>query len=177
VKSNFIVVSMLITISLCGCARANVTQNREAYILSQPHGWIEITVKDVNVPSVLPPKDLPPENITSWKSQPPDCDFIVKLNNERFLYESIFPYGDGPSYRVDTGFRFPAPVGDFRIEIIYSGCNVETEKSAPISFLTIITIEENKVVPALFDGFSFILNEIEENDVITLEDIYQKLNE
>jgi len=157
VKSNFIVVSMLITISLCGCARANVTQNREAYILSQPHGWIEITVKDVNVPSVLPPKDLPPENITSWKSQPPDCD--------------------APPYRVDTGFRFPAPVGDFRIEIIYSGCNVETEKSAPISFSTTITIEENKVVPALFDGFSFIFNEIEENDVITLEDIYQKLNE
>ena len=172
-----IIATTLLVISFSGCARANVSKSREAYILSQPHGWIEITVTDENVPSVLPPKELPPDKMESWEPEPPSCRFLVELNNENFLYESIFPFGDEPPYIVDTGFRFPVPVGELDINIQYVGCDIENEDSASISFSSTIFIEEEMVSPIIFDGTSFYFTEIQGNTVITLEDIYNKLDQ
>ncbi len=176
-KPSSIFFAVIMVISFCGCARANVSKNREAYILSQPHGWIEITVTDDNVPSALPPKDLPRDKKKSWEPKPPSCGFIVKLNNEEFLYESIFPFGTVPPYVVDTGFRFSAPVGDFEIKIQYMGCDIENEEKTTVSFSSTISIDENMVTPVFYDGTSFFVDEMKENTVITLEDIYQKFDQ
>lgn len=170
-----IMVTILLVISCFGCASANVSKSREAYILSQPHGWLEITVTDENVPSVLPPKDLPADKMTSWKPEPPSCFFLIELNNEKFLYESIFPFGDNPPYMVDTGFRFPVPVGELELTVRYVGCDIEDDARGSISYSSTIYIEEKMVTPVLFDGISFYFNDNQKNNVITLEDIYNKI--
>jgi len=176
-KIHSTIMALIMVISVSGCARANVSKSREAYILSQPHGWIKITVTDENVPSDLPPKDLPADKKEHLEPKPPSCSFIVKLNNERFLYESIFPFGNEPPYIVDTGFRFPAPVGNFEIIIQYQGCDIENEEMTTLSFSYAISVDENMVTPISFDGESFSIGDIEENSVITLEDIYQEIKQ
>ena len=171
------IMTLFFLIAFSGCANANVSRNREAYILSQPHGWIKIAVTDSSVPSALPPRDLKSDQKTEWEPRPPSCSFIIKLNNERFLYETIFPFGENPPYKVDTGFRFSAPVGEFDIEILYTGCDVENDETASISISAVIEIIEDLVVPISFNGERFEINEPFENTEITLEDIYQKLVE
>lgn len=167
--------SLLCFLAFSGCANANVSRNREAYILSQPHGWIEITVADSIVPSALPPKDLTSEQKANWEPHPPSCSFIIKLNNERFLYETIFPYGEDPPYKVDTGFRFPAPIGELEMIIQYSGCDTDGDEMTSISFSSRIRIIEDMVTPVSFNGDAVVIDEEIENTEIRLEDIYQKL--
>ena len=164
------------SLGLVSCASA-VTPHREAYILAQPHGWIELEVLDTNVPSQLPPKKLSEEQKLKWKPKPPTCSMIVTLNNERFLYENIFPFGDTPPYRVDTGFRFPAPIGDLKITISYIGCDIKDSKEISTSFSSTVSVVENMVTPIDFNGETFEFGDFEKNSAITLEDIYLKLED
>ena len=170
-------ITILIVLSFTGCAKANISRSREAYILSQPHGWIEITISDIDIPSELPPKDMKPEDKAKWEPKPPICYFIVKLNNERFLQESIFPFGSVAPYEVDTGFRIPAPVGEFELVIQYVDCDIKDEEMASVSFSAVVTIDENMVTSIFFYGDSIEILGQKENDEVTLKDIYKKLDE
>lgn len=169
--------TLLCLIAFSGCANANVSRNREAYILSQPHGWIEITVKDSSVPSALPPKDLEPDKKAEWVPRPPSCSFIIKLNNERFLYETIFPFGENPPYEVNTGFRFPVPIGEFELSIHYMGCDIESDEMTSISFSSTVHVTEDMVTPVSFNGDAVVIDDAVENSEITLKDIYNKLSD
>jgi hypothetical protein len=100
---------------------------------------------------------------------------VVSLNNESFISESIFPFGDEAPYIVETGFRFPAPIGDFKITITYSGCDLKEGKETSISYSSFISVFENMVTPLLFNGEALAIGESENNNIVTLEDIYKKL--
>jgi hypothetical protein len=170
------IVMFFFCLSFVGCAKA-VTQTRDAYILAQPHGWIEIEVLDTEVFAIPMPPDLTEEERANWQSAPPACFLTVTLNNEQFISENIFPFGEESPYKVDTGFRFPAPIGDFKITLIYSGCDIEEGESTSITLSTKITVHENMVTPILFDGVNIFEAEAEDNSVITLDDIYKKLED
>jgi hypothetical protein len=170
------IVIFFLCLSFVGCAKA-VTQTRDAYILAQPHGWIEIEVIDAKVFAKPMPLDLTEEEKANWQSAPPPCVLTVTLNNEQFISENIFPFGEDSPYKVDTGFRFPAPIGDFKISLTYSGCDIEDGESISITLSSKITVYENKVTPMIFYGEKISVIEAEENTVITLEDIYKKLEQ
>lgn len=104
-KIEHIILTAFILLTVLGCAKkvvANISESRKAYITSQPHGWIEVELFDDNIPSKAKPKELTPEEAADWKPSPPSCHLVVFLNNEKFLYEDIFPYGQAPPYVVET---------------------------------------------------------------------------
>jgi hypothetical protein len=181
-KITNILICLLMLISLLGCAKnvvANISEDRKAYILSQPHGWIEIELVDDNIPSAIKPAELPAEDAAQWKPSPPSCFILVRLNNEKFLYEEIFPFGASPPYIVETGFRFPAPVGAFELEIYYGGCDVELKDGEPIQssqkLFSEIEVDEGWVTTVFTSGDSITIDPPRANTVITLDDVFKKL--
>ncbi len=170
-------ISILITVlflvfSFSGCATANVSKSREAFILSQPHGWVSITLIDVDIPSFVGVDD----NGEQYEIKASRCSLTATINSELFLHETVFPVGDEKPFSIDTGFRFAAPVGTFEVGINYHGCDVdENGDMTKISFNKSITIIENMVIPINFNGTTFEIDKPEKNEVITLDDIYQKL--
>jgi hypothetical protein len=109
-KKFILLLPILLNLTFISCATAVVSESRKAYITSREHGWIELSVQDRAIPP-RPPK----ENETDYVPSPPFCYITVKLNNEEFIREEVYPFGDQPPYKLDTGFRFPVPVGEFRI--------------------------------------------------------------
>ena len=176
-KKSCVIYTSLFVLIFAGCAKANISRSREAFILSQPHGWIELTISDANVPAQLPPENIKPEELAKWKPKPPLCYLTIRINNERFLYETIFPFGQEEPYEVDTGFRMPAPVGEFDLIIEYSNCDIDDDKMTDVSIRSNITIIEGKVTSIAFDGEKLTFEGTKENDKVTLEDIYNKLDE
>jgi hypothetical protein len=177
-----ILICILIPISLLGCAKkvvANISDDRKAYILSQPHGWIEIELTDNNIPSTIKPAELTAEESSEWKPSPPSCFLLVRLNNEKFLYEDIFAFGASPPYMVETGFRFPAPIGAFKLEIYYGGCDVEVKDGKPKQsshkLISDIEVMEDWVTTVFTDGDAITIDPPRANTVITIDDVYKKL--
>jgi hypothetical protein len=177
-----ILICLLIPIFLFGCAKkvvANISEDRKAYILSQPHGWIEIELMDNNIPSAIKPAELTAEESAEWKPSPPSCFLLVRLNNEKFLYEDIFPFGASPPYIAETGFRFPTPIGAFKLEIFYGGCDVELKDGEPMQSSRKLTSEievvEGLITTVFTSGDSLTIDPPRENNVITLDDVYKKL--
>lgn len=184
-KIEHIVIIFCIMLTVLGCAKkvvANISESRKAYITSQPHGWVEVELFDDQIPSIEKPKDLPPEEAAKWKPSPPSsCHLVVYLNNEKFLSEDIFPYGDSPPYIVETGFRFPAPIGVFSLQVYYMGCDVElVEKESSFDpsvrkLSSEIEIIEGYVTTVFTTGDSIKIDLPRENEVITLDDVYNHL--
>ncbi len=177
-----ILICLLIPISLFGCAKkvvANISDDRKAYILSQPHGWIEIELTDNNIPSTIKPAELTAEESAEWKPSPPSCFLLVRLNNEKFLYEDIFAFGASPPYMVETGFRFPSPIGAFKLEIYYGGCDVEVKDGKPEKashkLISDIEVIEDWVTTVFTDGDVITIDPPRANTVITIDDVYKKL--
>jgi hypothetical protein len=98
---------------LPGCATAS-SEDRRAYILAHPHGWVEITIPDPYVPDVPPAQD----SDDPWQ-RPSSCGVSVELNDEPVLYESAYPSGESAPYSASIGFRFPAPVGATELRFSY----------------------------------------------------------
>jgi len=182
-KTVNMLVFLLIVLPIFGCAKkvvANISDSRKAYILSQPHGFVEIEFVDNEIPSKITPKDLTPEEAGEWKPSPPSCHLVVYLNNEKFLFEDIFPFGQSPPYFVETGFRFPAPIGAFVMEIYYAGCDVEpgedglqaTSKKLSVE----IDVMEGFVTPVYITGDSITMDPQRADTVVTLDDIYKRLD-
>lgn len=161
--------ALVITLSFVSCAKA-VSPSRMAYITAKDHGWIEFSLLDYDIPAALPS-----ENEVDDSPKPPYCSIVIKLNEEEFVSEEVFPLGDQPPYSIDTGFRFPAPAGIFRLSVVYSGCDIEDDEEIQIVLDATVEVRKNFVTPVHFDGSSLIVEALVENEVVTLEDIDNQL--
>ena len=128
---------LLLVMGMClpGCATAS-SDDRRAYILAHPHGWVEVTISDSKIPDVPPGEDAQ----DPWV-RPYSCGVSVSLNEEPILREAAYPSGDAAPYSASTGFRFPAPVGDTELELSYRRCRVEEGVIVPIEMITTLVID------------------------------------
>jgi hypothetical protein len=165
-KFNIIVV-VLIPFLFPSCATA-ISQERRDYILSHPHGWIELSFNDYQIPNT-PRKE---EKEAIYK-RPYQCGVTIKINEEPYFRDYVYPFGEEEPYSVKSGFRFPAPVGNISFKIIYSGCDVIEGEEGTLEQAIEIDVMENMVQKLKFDGNSIIIEEITPNKTITLEDIYK----
>jgi hypothetical protein len=163
VKLDLLALAVLI-IPATACAGASV--DRRAYILAHPHGWVELTILDSQVPDTLSQSD------EEWE-RPGSCSVYVSVNSEPLLRDYGYPDGSAAPYVVNTGFRFPAPVGDSDVELRYAGCRVEDEEKISVESSTGLRIEEDQVHELVFDGSSISVMAPVPNEVITLEDVYE----
>ena len=154
---------------LSGCATA-FSEDRKAYILAHPHGWVEVTVSDLKIPDV--PQDEESKDI--WV-RPYSCGVSVSINEEPILRDAAYPSGEVAPYAVSTGFRFPAPVGGAELEFSYSRCRIEDDEIVSIELTASFPIEEGDIHEIVFDGISLEIQEPRPNDVVTLEDVYEEL--
>ena len=165
----------LIPLLLPCCATA-ASEDRRAYILAHPHGWIELTVADRSIPPI--PVDSEPEDgkIDIWVI-PPHCDVQVRVNGELFISDPAYPYpsGDEPLARVDTGFRIPAAVGAARIHLDYKHCRVEGDETTDVALDAEISVQENLTHEIVFDGVALHAQPPRPSSVVTLEDVYEAL--
>ncbi len=165
-KFNVIIV-ILIPFLFPSCAAA-ISQERRDYILSHPHGWVELSVNDYQIPKT-PQKE---EKKTVFK-RPYQCPVTIKINEEPYFRDYVYPFGEEEPYGIESGFRFPVPIGIIFFEIIYSGCDVIEGKEGNINRDIEIDVIENMVLKLNFDGNSLVLEETSPNKKVTLEDIYE----
>ena len=154
---------------LPGCATAS-SEDRRAYILAHPHGWVEITISDPFIPDVPPGED----SDDPWL-RPSSCGVSVKLNNEPILYEAAYPSGQSAPYAASTGFRFPAPAGATDLRLSYSRCRVTDGKTDSLELSAILFIEEGQTHEVVFNGAEIVVRPPHPNEVVTLEDIYEAI--
>jgi hypothetical protein len=167
----FTIFLLTVNFVMAGCATA-VSPPREAYILARDHGWIDITVSDSAVPAAPFSTDE-----KEYVIRPPVCTVELLLNGERFLSEGVYPVGDQPPYRLESGFRFVAPVGQLALQIEYHGCDVGKDgKAGSVSITTPIEVRKNLVAPIIFDGSSLFVEGLRENEAVTLEKLDDRLN-
>jgi len=162
---SFLVLAAL----LPGCATAS-SEDRRAYILAHPHGWVEITIFDPYVPDVPPAED----SDDPWQ-RPSSCGVSVELNDEPILYGSAYPSGESEPYSASTGFRFPAPIGATALRFSYSRCRVADGETSSLELPAVLLIEEDQTHEVLFDGTELAVRAPHPNEVVTLEDIYEAI--
>lgn len=165
-KLNVIIV-IIISFIFPNCA-AGISRERRDYILSHPHGWVELSVNDYQIPNT-PQK----EDKKTILKKPYHCPVTIKLNDEPYFRDYVYPFGEEEPYEVESGFRFPAPVGIISLRITYSGCDVIEGKRGTIERDIEIDVIENMVIKLNFDGNSLVLEETSPNKKVTLEDIYK----
>ena len=163
------IIFFLSVISGLACG-ATVSDSRRAYITSRPHGWVEISFFDQLVPFV-PTSD----SDSGDRSGPEKCTFTLKLNGELFLTEDLFPIGPTEPFVVETGFRFPAPIGKGKLDLTYRGCRFEGNKEHVVKASTRIQIHSGMVTPILFDGELVSTGPEWADTEVTLEDIYEAI--
>jgi len=168
-RYSMIIISIILNFTFVGCAKA-ISPPRADYILSKPHGWLEVTIKDEEIPAV--PQEKGKEKTGPI---PPYCSLTVYHNNERFITESLDPVGDQPPYKLDTGFRFPLPSGAGEIELIYSGCEPDQEEPQSIKQKFSVFIDEGHVSPISFDGNVVAVGVNYENKTANFESIDKRL--
>ena len=152
-----------------GCATA-LSPNRESYILAQPHGWIELTIVDQNVPAI------PDGSGTSKAHRPETCAIQVTRDQEPFLDELLYPSGENAPYRISSGFRFPVPLGSSTLHIRYSGCRAADGKAADSDATVDVIVATDSVTSVGFDGRAAVAVTPREDTAITLEKIYRRLD-
>ena len=160
---------LVLGVLLPSCATAS-SEDRRAYILAHPHGWVEITISDEEVPDV-PPSD---ESDDAWR-RPTSCQLSVELNEEPFLYGSAYPSGDAAPYSARTGFRFPAPVGETVLRFSYRGCRVAGGETVSVDLPALFVVEEDRTHEVVFDGVNLAVRASRPNQVVTLEDVYEAI--
>jgi hypothetical protein len=166
---NYKVVWFIFLLVISGCATA-VTPAREAFILARPHGWIELTIVDDNVPAI-PVKD----DNTLTKAQAPRCSIVMSINGENYLSEQILATGDNTPFSINTGFRIAVPAGNALLKLNYIGCKVE--KGRFTNYITKVntTVAEDFITSLSFDGMVLSTQEQRRNEYITLEAIDARL--
>ena len=76
----------------------------------------------------------------------------ISLNREPLAWGQAYPTGEQPPYSVQTGFRFPAPVGPASFSVIYSGCDVENVRCTKTTVQHDIIFEQDRVSEVHFGG-------------------------
>jgi hypothetical protein len=164
---NKILLAVIVSFLFPSCARA-ISQERRDYILAHPHGWVELSFNDYQIPSI-PVK----EKKKTVFVKPEQCRVTVSIDDEPYFSESVYPFGETEPYRVESGFRFPAPVGPAALRLTYSGCDAgEQEESGSVEQAIEINVAEGIVHNLDFDGTSITAGEVSPNRAVTLEDIY-----
>lgn len=166
-----VMIPIIIFLLFPSCA-AGISQERRDYILSHPHGWVELSVNDYQIPNT-PQK----EDKKTILKRPYYCPVTIKINEEPYFRGYIYPFGEEEPYGVESGFRFPAPVGIISLKIIYSGCDVIEGKEGTIVRDIEVDVIENMVIKLNFDGNSLVLEETSPNKKVTLEDIYEAVTD
>jgi hypothetical protein len=160
----------LLAAAVVACASSSASVARREYILAHAHGWVEISIADADVP------DLPV--VRDGKQilvRPDTCSVYVELDGEPFVSGTAYPVGTVAPYRVETGFRFPAPVGSHVLELSYGGCDVEAGERSSTSVELPIVTEERQVSEVRFDGQTFRAEPVRVDPVVTLDDVYELL--
>jgi len=167
---------LIFIIIFSGCATAEISESRHAYILANDHGWIEIEVRHQGIESISESEEI---------AVMPLCGFVVYLNNEPFFTESVMPFGQEPPYQTDTGFRVPVPVGQFELKLRYSGCSgfaivvdsegKEVKEAIELELRYQVEVKDNMVTEIYFDGKELSLKGFTPDYKVTLEDINEKL--
>jgi len=164
---NKILLAALFSFVFPSCARA-ISQERRDYILAHPHGWVELAFNDYQIPNIAVK-----EKKKTVFVKPERCWVTVKIDDEPYFSDSVYPFGEVEPYRVESGFRFPAPVGLTSLRLTYSGCDVGAEEeSGSVEQLVEINVVEDMVQNLGFDGTSITTGEAAPNKAVTLEDIY-----
>lgn len=154
---------------LPSCATAS-SDDRRAYILAHPHGWVEITISDALVP------DLPAtQESDDPRQRPHSCRVSVSLDGEPILLDSAYPTGESAPYSVSTGFRFPAPRGETALAFSYRGCRVANGEAVPLELGAVLTIHENQTHEVVFDGVELAVRAPRPNEVVSLQDVYEAI--
>jgi len=166
VRLGFLLAAMLLPTA--ACAATSFEGEQRDYILSRPHGWVELEIADEAVPMV-PSSDEAPNDVV----RPDSCDVEVRLDREPFAWTTVYPSGDRAPYIVESGLRFPAPVGPSLLSVDYSKCDVEAGKQSSTKAQLYIAVPESKVVEVYFDGSALAADPPREDSVVTLDDIYQ----
>jgi len=166
-RSSFSI--LVLGVLLPGCATAS-SEDRRAYILAHPHGWVEITIADPHVPDVPADED----SDDPWQ-KPTSCGATVELDEEPFLYGAAYPSGDAAPYSAKTGFRFPAPVGATELRFAYSRCRLTDGETATLGLSAVFVIEEGQTHEVVFDGTQLSVRAPHPNEVVTLEDVYEAI--
>ncbi len=183
----FRIFSMILIFSIfftgCGAVKADVSTPRRSYIIANEHGWIEIEVKYNEIETIS--EEDEEEDDDEYEPVKPLCWFGLWINHEEFISEIIIPYGEKPPYNVDTGFRFPVPVGKLFVELAYSGCSgysvvldsegKEEKVKNKLEITKTVEIKENMVTKLYFDGYELFDDGIFSNKKTTLDDIDERL--
>lgn len=106
---NRIFLLLLFAMPVSACA-SSLPEERRDYILSRPHGFIEITINDSIIPDVIQRYDEDKK-----LAKPLECGLSAQANSEPFFSQAVYPDGSEPPYNVASGFRFPVPVGSHRL--------------------------------------------------------------
>ena len=165
-RNRWMMIAVL-ALSATACA-ARVSEVRTAYITAHDHGWIEFVLRDTNVLLPAPPT-YPSIN---W-DKPRSCRVQAHYKGESYLSEAVYPTGEVEPFTVDTGFRFPVPVGRGRIQVKYSGCDFIGEEPDTIEIGERIRVLKDTVTVVEFDGETLFIRENQPNVKVTLDDIYE----
>ena len=162
----------LVALGFAACASTLPIERRE-YILSRPHGWIEIEVRDAAVPSV------PASEEDATRVRPPTCYFDVSLDREPFVEGRVYPEGEAEPFRVESGFRFPVPVGTVAIAVTYSACDLPSEGQAAghVDVSASVPVAEGMVTDVAFDGEALGVGSPRADTMVTLERIYDAVSD
>jgi len=157
------------------CCATAASEDRRAYILAHPHGWIELTIADRAIPMVpLDPESK--ESDVHISGSPVQCTVEVRVNGEPLLWEPTYATGEQAPFSTDTGFRFPAPTGASQVHLAYGGCRLnEKGEIASVALDAEVAIEEGMTHEILFDGVTLHPQPPRPSNVVTLEDVYEAL--
>ena len=158
---------LLCTVALAACAASLPTERRD-YILSRPHGRVELSIGDLAVPVV-------PESEESGAAlvRPPSCGVEIELDREPFVGGAVFPNGELAPFMASSGYRFPAPVGSVHLSLRYSDCRVAAGKAAAVTAEADLAIGEGQVTDVTFDGEHLAASAPRADRAVTLESIYE----
>ena len=140
---------------------------RVDYILAHAHGWVEVSIQDLDIP------DIPTSEKDPTPIRPSSCGVYVTLDGESFVSGDAYPFGETPPYAARTGFRFPAPVGSHRITLSYTGCNVVEGKRSSIEAKLAIDVVDALVTELHFDGTALRADPARPDPVVSLDDVYE----
>jgi hypothetical protein len=155
----------VVALAFAACAASLPIERRE-YILSRPHGWIELEVEDSAIP-LVPLSEEDPKLV-----RPSSCYLEVLLDREPFFGGHLYPDGEAEPFRVRSGFRFPAPVGTAAISSSYAGCAMRDGKEAIVEYQAEVPVADSMVTDVRFDGSVLHVGAPRADTAVTLERIY-----
>jgi len=170
-KYSHVLLSIVLGTSLVGPACASgVPPERIAYVTARPYGWVELTIADLSIPRV----PVGREDAREW-ARPNTCSLEVMLDGEPWFSGLVYPQGDEPPYRANSGFRFPAPKGEVVMRVLYSGCRVQDDSRVDVDLFSGFVVQDASVHEFVFDGSELRAEPVRSDPTIQLRDVYQEL--